>query len=579
MNRISFCLGLFLAAKVIAAPVIDPLPNVSIPAGKSLIVPITASSPNGRPLTFTVTSSTNRIVPQLRTNSIFWKMSVVQVAPTNTPGAYLTPFRGGVAMVTNVGDMTFILFKDVAPRTVDAIAGLTMSGFYNSNTIFHRVVPGFVIQGGDPNTNGSGGPVFRYNDEFHPRALFSGHGQLALANSGKDTDGSQFFITTGPQRFLDLGYTLFGQLIRGFDVMTNIFKTSIDTNNRPFADVIITKASIVPNITDTALTLTRTNLTILSGTIKVIADDGAGGKTTNSFTASTASDSANNAPPIIYPNTVTNLVAAMNARLTNFVSVLDLEGNTNYWFPFFPDYNSYLAASNSTTTLVNGNMRFTLIPATGYVGPIRVSFYNSTDPNWGFYFQNLPQSSWPAYDGQTYSFAFGETAIKAWPSNIVVTGGIPFTNQLLAAFTNGIANSSATNFSASINWGDNSISSGSIVTNAAGRKEVRGAHTYTNSGSYPVYVTISGYRGASSTVIATSTVPPSVTLTRVGMNNTLRWPAWAFNYTVQTQTNFTGTNWSTLTNRSILQGYENVVTNTSASSNLYFRIKQSTPLL
>src|SRR4051812_41312455 len=218
---------------VAGAPVIDAIPNAVIPAGKSLIVPVTASSANGHPLTFTATSSTNRIAVSLKTNNPFWKLTVVQAAASNVPGAFPTPFRGGVTTVTNVGDMVFMLFQDVAPRTMDVFSGLSSSGFYNSNTIFHRIVPGFVIQGGDPLTNGTGGPVFRYDDEFSTNALFSGHGQLALANSGKDTDGSQFFVTYGPQRFLDLGYTLFGQLVRGFNVLTNLINTPTNSASRP----------------------------------------------------------------------------------------------------------------------------------------------------------------------------------------------------------------------------------------------------------------------------------------------------------------------------------------------------------
>src|SRR5215468_2679151 len=112
-------LGICVGPTLLAGPVIDPIPNASIPAGKSLIVPVTASSPNGRPLTFTATSSTNRIVVEVKTNEPFWKLTVVQVASANAPGAFQTPFRGGVATVTNVGDMLFILFKEVAPRTVD----------------------------------------------------------------------------------------------------------------------------------------------------------------------------------------------------------------------------------------------------------------------------------------------------------------------------------------------------------------------------------------------------------------------------------------------------------------------------
>jgi cyclophilin family peptidyl-prolyl cis-trans isomerase len=572
--------GWFISAVILgslrsglATPVIDPISPASVPAGKSLTIPVTASSSNGRPLTYTVTSSTNRITVEVHTNNPFWKMSVVQVAPSNAPGAFLTSFRNGAAMVTNIGDLTFMLFRDRAPHTVDVISGLTSAGFYNSNTIFHRVVPGFVIQGGDPLTNGTGGPVVRYDDEFHPRALFSGSGQLALANSGKDTDGSQFFVTLGPQRFLDLGYTLFGQLLRGFNVVSNVINTPRDASDRPLADVIITRASLVTNLTDTVLTLTGTNLAGVSGTIKVIADDDAGGRATNMFTATTVI-TTNNAPPFLYPNTVTNLTGALNARLTNFVSALDLEGNTNYWFPYFTDYPSYLNASNSVYAIINGQLRFTVVAVTNYAGPVKLTFFVSGDPNWSFYYLNFPSSSWPPYDAQTYSFISGDTAITTLGTNFVAAPQSPFTNQLLTTFTNGVANSAVTNFTAFINWGDNSTNSGVIVTNASGRKEVRGSHTYTNSGSYPIYATITSRLGAEATVVATATVPPALSLTRFAATNLIQWPAWAANFQAQSNTNLNGTNWTTLTNLSGLVGYENVITNTTTSSNLYFRLKR-----
>ena len=202
-----------------AAPVIDPIPAATIPAGKSLIVPITACSTNGRPLAFTITSSTNAIAAVTHTDNPFWKLSVVQAAAANAPGAFSTPFRGGSVTVTNLGDMTFMLFPEYAPHTVSVFQGLSASGFYNSNTIFHRVIAGFMNQGGDPLTNGTGGPVFTYDDEFNPQAIFSGNGQLALANSGPDTDGSQFFVTVAPYRYGDFEYTIFGQLVRGFNVL------------------------------------------------------------------------------------------------------------------------------------------------------------------------------------------------------------------------------------------------------------------------------------------------------------------------------------------------------------------------
>jgi cyclophilin family peptidyl-prolyl cis-trans isomerase len=552
-------LGICVGPTLLAGPVIDPIPNASIPAGKSLIVPVTASSTNGRPLTFTATSSTNRIVVEVKTNDPFWKLTVVQLASSNAPGAFQTPFRGGVATVTNVGDMLFMLFKEVAPRTVDVFSGLTSSGFYNSNTIFHRVVPGFVIQGGDPQTNGSGGPVFRYDDEFNTNALFSGHGQLALANSGKDTDGSQFFVTYGPQRSLDFGYTLFGQLLRGFNVLTNVINTPTNGASRPLADVIITRASLVPDTTDTVLRLSGTNRVNVSGTIKVIADDGAGGRTTNSFIATTVTDT-HNEQPILNAVPITNKFCGIGARLTNFIGAFDMEKNAMFYTAGYQDAGSQANATNSTFNGTTGQL--IIVPNKGYSGPLNLYVAVGSD------------ASFSTYDEQNITFAVGDTPITASATSFVASVSIPFTNQLLATFTNAVATSAASNFTASINWGDNSVTSGVVQTNLAGKKEVRGSHTYTNAGNYAVLVTIDSYLGAEAVVTATAVVPPALGLTRSGTNSILNWPAFAFDYQLESRTNLAQTNWVAVTNPVSLVGYDNVATNGSAGSSQFFRLKR-----
>lgn len=120
--------------------------------------------------------------------------------------------------------------------------------------------------------------------------------------------------------------------------------------------------------------------------------------------------------------------------------------------------------------------------------------------------------------------------------------------------------------SAFINRGDNSTNSGVITTNSLGRKEVSGSHLYTNSGDYPVYTTLQSKLGAS------ATVPSSLTLTRLGTNNSVGWPAWAFPYQLLSNTNLTSTNWAAITNDASLAAYQNVVTNGMANSQLCFRL-------
>jgi cyclophilin family peptidyl-prolyl cis-trans isomerase len=557
-------LGLILLAVAgLAAPTIDPLANVTIPAGKSLILPVTATSPSGRPLAYTVTSSTNAIAVVLHTNNPFWQLAVAQAAPANAPGAYQTPYRGSLVTVTNVGTLTFLLFPEYAPHTVNVFQGLTESGFYNSNTIFHRVVSNFVIQGGDPKTNGTGGLVFQYDDEFNPQAIFSGNGQLALANSGENTDGSQFFVTIGAQRSLDFSYTLFGQLVRGFNVLTNISLTAVNTGSRPLADEIIQTAGYVTNTTDTVLTLTATNISGVTGKITVIVNDGAGGLATNTFTVATATDANSNYQPFIYPNTVTNLVSPVNVALTNNICAVELDGLTLYWFPLYEDvlssYASTLSGNYSDNVLktltynetnADGQVTFAVAPVSNYTGPINLSFVVSPSPSW--YYDYTHTNPLPPYDQQQKTYIFGDALISGQTNAVTVLTATPFTNVLMAAFTNGVPNSAAANFAAAINWGDDTITSGTIGTNAAGQKTVLGAHTYPYPGNYPVYVQVQSAVGAGATilswvkVISLALVPPA---SGQGLTN-------GFNFSLQVTPGSVGhiqvstnlTSWTTLTN-------------------------------
>jgi hypothetical protein len=155
-------------------------------------------------------------------------------------------------------------------------------------------------------------------------------------------------------------------------------------------------------------------------------------------------------------------------------------------------------------------------------------------------------------------------------TNFVVNALTPFTNQLLATFTNGVPNSSTNSFTAFVNWGDNSTNSGVMATDSNGQKEVLGSHTYTNAGNYPIYLTIKSTAGASATVVSTAIVPPGLSLT----GNVIHWPAWATDYQLQSHTNLFPANWLAVSNFSTLVGYESAVTNNNTGGNLFFRLKK-----
>jgi cyclophilin family peptidyl-prolyl cis-trans isomerase len=134
-------------------------------------------------------------------------------------------------MHTNVGAIELELFDDDAPKTVQNFLDLAGKGFYEG-VIFHRVIPDFMIQGGDPTGTGMGGPGYTFEDEFndHPAV----RGSLAMANAGPNTNGSQFFIITAEATpWLDGKHTVFGQVTNGMDVVDQIESTPTDASDRP----------------------------------------------------------------------------------------------------------------------------------------------------------------------------------------------------------------------------------------------------------------------------------------------------------------------------------------------------------
>lgn len=125
------------------------------------------------------------------------------------------------ALHTEKGDIVLELFADKAPRTVNNFVFLAREGFYDG-VIFHRVIADFMAQSGDPTGRGSGGPGYRFEDEFHPSLRHDKPGILSMANAGPNTNGSQFFITHVPTPWLDGKHSVFGQVIGGMDVLLSI---------------------------------------------------------------------------------------------------------------------------------------------------------------------------------------------------------------------------------------------------------------------------------------------------------------------------------------------------------------------
>jgi cyclophilin family peptidyl-prolyl cis-trans isomerase len=139
---------------------------------------------------------------------------------------------------TNLGKFSIELYEDKAPITTRNFIDLVNKGFYKG-VIFHRVIDGFMIQGGDPTGTGRGGPGYTIKDEFHPGAKHDAEGILSMANAGPNTGGSQFFITLAPTAWLDNKHAVFGKVVDGLDTVKAIGKTPTARGDKPLKDVVI----------------------------------------------------------------------------------------------------------------------------------------------------------------------------------------------------------------------------------------------------------------------------------------------------------------------------------------------------
>jgi peptidyl-prolyl cis-trans isomerase A (cyclophilin A) len=161
-------------------------------------------------------------------------------------------------LTTTQGTVTVRLFPDHAPKTVRNFVELAEGGREWTNpvtrakskdklydgTIFHRVITNFMIQGGDPLGNGTGGPGYKFADEIHPDLRFDKPYLLAMANSGPGTNGSQFFITTAPTPWLSGKHTIFGEVVGGADVVDKISRVQTVPGDRPVTDVVLQSVTI-----------------------------------------------------------------------------------------------------------------------------------------------------------------------------------------------------------------------------------------------------------------------------------------------------------------------------------------------
>jgi peptidyl-prolyl cis-trans isomerase A (cyclophilin A) len=487
----------------------DSVFPTTIPCGKSLIIPVAASNPNGGTLVYSATSNNPAIMVRVRTGN-----------PVLSLGISHTPAATGTDIAVS-GTLQLMLFRDFAPITAGIIGGMAQGKFYDGVT-FHRIAPGFMAQGGDPGNDqrglGFGGPGFSFDNEFKLSLIFTGKGQLAMANSGysvgKGTNGSQFFITYDACRKLqangDLAYNLdfkhsiFGQLLRGWDTLysmsqlENYYGNPLngyegdpnDPNNpyqynaRPMAPVTITSAKLIKT-NDAVLYLSATGVGNANITVTISDPVSGAAPVSKTFAVNSAVDNYNfNDPAILVPPS--DSVVPLKGKATVILQTQDLE----FDHPVFDV--QFLSATNgvgSSSGPLGKKLTISGNPST-FSGPLDV-WVKASEAN---------ATSW---EGQAvFSVRIGDKALIPQPAAVAVKTG---TGTIIAGgFLDKDSTAQASGYTATINWGDGAVSSGSdaIVSRdpkagSSAKFLVSGTHAYNTPGIYPLYVEVKAAGGTS----------------------------------------------------------------------------------
>ncbi|MDW8261430.1 MAG: peptidylprolyl isomerase [Phycisphaerales bacterium] len=487
---------------LLAAPVLSEIPRVSIPATTPVNVPIVADGPTTTRLEYSaaiVDGPADGISFSFRPATNTWIR--MDVSSAVNPDLETDDLKGS---------MTFQLFDDTAPDTVRRMVGLIKAGFFDGLT-FHRVIPGFVAQGGDPNGDGTGGPGFSFDDEFHPDSMFTATGALAMANSGKDTNGSQFFITTGAQRALDFNHTIWGQLVRGGKTLNAILAVPTDSQSgRPLSPVKIDRIRVIENLTDRVLTV-RADRNSANARITVTASN-ADGSDSTTFTARGVANTDGqgntiNSPPFLDP--VGDKVMPRDGTLRFTLSAQDIDPTTNFRRDL--EFAAELVNLEDGTVTTTGNT-VTFTPRPGLVGPVEM-LVGVKQTNAG-----ARGSTTNPFDIQRIVIGVGDRRITAAGiADLAAPAGAGTPGMVVARFSTSDPASATGSFSARINWGDGAVSDGTIVKNPDGSFNVLGDHRYRRSADdFPLTVTITGSRGARRIVHGSVDVRDAAAVSRTG---------------------------------------------------------------
>lgn len=333
--------------------------------GKHTYVPLIATDTEGLPVSYSVSSANSNIKASIITAG---RTLVLNVSGKDASGNAFT------------GNMVFKLFEDKAPVTTEHIIRHAMQGDYNG-LLFHRVIKGFVAQGGDPNGNGSGGFGDKFDDEFDRTLTFNSFGLLAMANATDDDNDSQFFITdtassaSFPQH-LNFNHNVFGQIVDGLDVLQKIMNTPV-TNEKPNADVTINQAYVINTNKYAVLDLSSVNDFTGSGTVTVTVKNAKNQTGTQTANVTVQADSVGNTVTNDRPflPTILNRQVAINGETTFDVVATDLDNDPLTFVVRRQDFTELDNTDNVTVSIQqinNVTARITITPKTDFAGLVNL---------------------------------------------------------------------------------------------------------------------------------------------------------------------------------------------------------------
>lgn len=338
------------AAAITPSLSINQLVANDLPATKDELIPVSITNGSSNPVTYTVQSSNSNVTATVVTGGRSLKLTVSGVDSNN---------------IAFSGDIVFRLFENEAPITTARIIELVNANFYDGLK-FHRVIQDFMAQGGDPLGTGAGGSGTKFSDEYNTGLTFTSRGLLAMANSGDDTNDSQFFVTdldlplSALPQHLNFQHTIFGVMSGGFDIYRKLISTPTNSSDKPLVNAVINDAQVFTDNQNAVVRLRSAAGFTGSSNITVTADGGQGNVDTEQLTVNVVADTVNE-PAFL--GSVSNQTTNQGVPVTFTVQGFDLENQSLTYV--VKDAASFAGADSTGTDPANVAVSIQVTPANG----------------------------------------------------------------------------------------------------------------------------------------------------------------------------------------------------------------------